>query len=467
MASCTEYYASSRPVAGFRKTMSATAAVRPATPPPVEHQTTVGNYFVSNYPPFSFWKPEHVAEARAALARPAQPGVPLGVYLHIPFCRKRCHFCYFRVYTDKDSTAIKAYLDLALRELQQYATMPFISGRKPQFVYFGGGTPSYLSEAQLRQLTDQMKALLPWDAAEEVTFECEPGTLSDHKLKTIRELGVTRLSLGVENFSDHVLEINGRAHRSPEIRRAYHFARELDFPQINIDLIAGMVEETEENWRDCVRQTLQLEPDSVTIYQMEVPYNTQIYQEMKAQGKLAAPVADWDTKRRWVDYAFGEMERAGYTVASAYTAVKDPARTRFVYRDSLWRGADLIGLGVASFSHVNGTHFQNQHDFEPYLAELRLGRLPIYRALTPTEQERLIRELVLQFKLGRVSRHYFATKLGADLTTVFAEPIRRLREQGFLAIDGDWLRFSREGLLQVDRLVHEFFLPEHRHARYA
>jgi oxygen-independent coproporphyrinogen III oxidase len=443
------------------------APPQPTPTIPVEKQTTVGNYFVSNYPPFSFWKPDHLGDVQAALARPPAPGTPLGIYLHIPFCRKRCHFCYFRVYTDKDSTAIKAYLDLAIRELELYARQPFIGGRKPQFIYFGGGTPSFLSEAQLQHLTAQMKALLPWDEAEEVTFECEPGTLTDHKLKTIRELGVTRLSLGVENFDDHILEINGRAHRSKEIRRAYSFARELDFPQINIDLIAGMVEETENNWRECVRQTIELSPDSVTIYQMEVPYNTKIYQEMKADGRLVAPVADWETKRLWVKYAFAELEKAGYTVASGYTAVKNPDRTHFVYRDSLWRGADLLGLGVASFSHVGGTHFQNQHDFEPYLAMLRDGRLPIYRALTPTSEERLIRELVLQFKLGRLSQAYFQRKFGVDLLTRFAGPLATLQSSGALLVDGDWLRLTRDGLLQVDQLVHEFFLPEHRTARYA
>ena len=434
---------------------------------PAAEETTVGNYFVSNYPPFSFWKPERVVEAQAALAREPAPGNPLGLYLHIPFCRKRCHFCYFRVYTDKDATAIKAYLDLALRELQLYTAQPFIGGRKPQFVYFGGGTPSFLSEPQLRHLTGEMKALLPWDEAEEVTFECEPGTLSDHKLKTIREVGVTRLSLGVENFNDHILDINGRAHRSKEIHRAYQFARELEFPQINIDLIAGMVEETEENWRDCVRRTIELSPDSVTIYQMEVPYNTDIYREMKAQGKLVAPVADWQTKREWVHYAFAELERAGYTVASGYTAVKNPERTHFVYRDSLWRGADLIGLGVASFSHIGGTHFQNQHDFEPYLAMLRQGQLPIYRALTPTPEERLIRELALQFKLGRISRAYFQRKFDVDVLARFADALGRLQSCGAVVVEGDWLRLTRAGLLQVDRLVHEFFLPEHRAARYA
>ena len=269
-----------------------------------------------------------VGDFFGALQRSPQPETPLGIYVHIPFCRKRCHFCYFRVYTDKDSAAIKGYIDAALKELALYARQPMVGGRKPSFVYFGGGTPSYLSANQLQQLTDGMKALLPWDEVEEVTFECEPGTLTDHKLKAIRDLGVTRLSLGVENFDDHILEINGRAHQSKEIWRAYGCARELGFPQINIDLIAGWSRRPEENWRDCIRKTIEMAPDSVTIYQMEIPYNTTIYKQMKAEGRLVAPVADWEQKRDWVDDAFAELEKVGYTVASAYTAVKDKAKTR-------------------------------------------------------------------------------------------------------------------------------------------
>ena len=312
-----------------------------------------------------------------------------------------------------------------------------------------------------------MKALLPWDEVEEVTFECEPGTLTDHKLRAIRDLGVTRLSLGVENFSDHILEINGRAHRSKEIWRAYGYAHELGFPQINIDLIAGMVEETEENWRDCIRKVIDLSPDSVTIYQMEIPYNTIIYQEMKAEGRLVAPVADWEQKRDWVNEAFAELEKVGYTIASAYTAVKDKAKTRFVYRDKLWAGADLLALGVASFGHIGGTHYQNHHDFDPYVDAINAGKLPVYRALTPTDDERLIREFVLQLKLGSVRREYFVRKFRVDPRERFAEPLQRLRDWGFAEVDGDQIKINREGLLQVDRLLHEFFLPEHRNARYA
>ncbi len=447
-------------------TVSPPPAQRTAAPP-MQRETTAGNYFVSNYPPFAFWRPDAVPEFEAALERPPAPGNPLGVYTHIPFCRKRCHFCYFKVYTDKDSEQIRGYLDALLREMSLYASRPFVGGRKPKFVYFGGGTPSYLSESQLRTLVGGMKALLPWDEVQEVTFECEPGTLTDHKLRTIRELGVTRLSLGIEHFDDHILEINGRAHRSREIQRAYQFAREVGFPQINVDLIAGMVEETEEKWRMAVEKTLELEPDSVTIYQMEVPYNTTIYQRMKSEGRLTAPVADWETKRRWVDYAFSQLEKAGYTVASAYTAVRDKSRTRFVYRDELWAGADLLSIGVASFGHINGTHYQNVHDFEPYVQAVNAGKFPVYRALTPKPDERYLREFILQLKLGSVSADYFARKFGEDPRTRFAEPLARLKEWGFLENGGDRIGINREGLLQVDRLLHEFFKPEHRTGRYA
>ncbi|MEI6465044.1 MAG: coproporphyrinogen-III oxidase family protein [Verrucomicrobiota bacterium] len=432
-----------------------------------KNETTAGNYFVSNYPPFSFWTPERVPEALDALEHPPSPGTGLGLYLHIPFCRKRCHFCYFKVLTDVNSEQVARYVDAAITELKTYVTKPFLGGRKPDFVYFGGGTPSYLSAKQFTDLTDRMKALLPWDQAQEVAFECEPGTVTEQKLQAIRATGVTRLSLGVENFDDHILEINGRAHKSKEIERAFGWARAIGFPQINIDLIAGMVEETEENWLRCIEKTIALAADSVTIYQMEVPYNTGIYKQMKAEGKLVAPVADWETKRRWVKYAFGELEKAGYTLSSAYTAVKDPVRTKFVYRDNLWTGSDLLSLGVASFSHIGGTHFQNEHDFTAYLGKVATGALPIYRALTPTAEERLIRELVLQLKLGHINRAYFQKKFGVDIRTHFAEQLQSLEQEGLAAFEGDTLRLTRDALLQADRLLYRFFLPAHANARYA
>lgn len=430
-------------------------------------ETTVGSYFVSNYPPYSFWSPSRAHEAHAALDRPAAPGTPLGVYLHIPFCRKRCTFCYFKVYTDKNSSEIESYLDAAVDELKLYAAKPFIADRKPKFIYFGGGTPSYISSSQLTNLVTGMKQYLPWDQAEEVAFECEPGTLTEAKLHAIKDMGATRLSLGVENFDEQILRTNGRAHGAKEIGRSYDYARSIGFPQINIDLIAGMVGETDANWRDNIRQLIDLGPEMVTIYQMEIPPNTVIFKEMQASGQSVAPVAGWKTKREWVRYAFAELEKAGYTVTSTTTAVKDPAKNLFLYREYLWRGADMIGLGVASFSHVGGTHFQNDSEFESYIAKLRDGRLPIHRALTPNNEERMIREFILQMKFGQVQPKYFRDKFGMDVRERFAATLENFKDQGLLTMNEKEIRLSREGLLRVDELIHDFFLPQHREVAFA
>ena len=439
--------------------------VEPKTSESADEATRAGNYFVSNYPPYSCWNAEHVNRAHAVLRRPPATRSPLGIYIHIPFCRKRCHFCYYKVYTDKNADEVDGYLDSAIQELSIHAAKPFIDGRKPTFVYFGGGTPSFISSSQLSKLVTAMQQLLPWDQAEEVAFECEPGTITEGKLRVIKELGVTRISLGIENFDDEILKSNGRAHTSKEILPTYELARSIGFSRINIDLISGMVGESTENWRECVRKTIALDPDSVTIYQMEIPYNTTIFKEMKVYGQTVAPVASWAAKREWVKYAFAELEKAGYTVGSAYTAVKDPLKTKFLYRDLLWAGADMIGLGVASFSHVQGTHFQNHHEFESYRESLSRGKLPIFRALTPTHEERMIREWVLQLKLGRVYKSYFQDKFGVDVHQRFASPLRKLQAEGWLAIEPDGVRLHRDGLLQVDRLLPEFFRPEHRVAR--
>ncbi len=233
-----------------------------------QEKTGLGNYFGANYPPFSAWKPAHLPDAFAALDAAPRPDTPLGLYLHIPFCRKRCKFCYFRVYTDKNARDVEVYLDVLTKELELYRAKPAIAGRPLHFVYFGGGTPSYLSATQLGSMFERVQALFPWHDAAEVTFECEPGTLQQHKLEALKNAGVTRLSLGIENFSDKILESNGRAHLSAEIFRAYQWARDLHFAQINIDLIAGMLEGTEALWQRDIAQTLALRPDSVTIYQM-------------------------------------------------------------------------------------------------------------------------------------------------------------------------------------------------------
>ena len=433
------------------------------TSPSSDEATEVGSYFISNYPPFSFWKSDHVPEALELLGGAADKGAPLGLYLHIPFCRKRCKFCYFRVYTDKNSKEIERYVSALGREIELYQEFPGVGGRPFKFVYFGGGTPSYLSAAQLRGLVDRLRNSIGWDDADEVTFECEPGTLNQGKLEAIKEIGVTRLSLGVENFNDDILEENGRAHRSPECFETYGWARELDFDQINLDLISGMVGETEDNWKDCVRRALELQPDCLTVYQMELPFNT-IYSREGLGGTGA--VANWETKREWVEHAFGEFIAAGYHQSSAYTVVRDPG-TRFVYRDALWEGADMLGTGVASFGHFQGCHMQNVDGIEEYNTILEAGKLPLGRALPVTRRQLMIREFILQLKRGSVEAAYFQEKFGLDVRDEFKAQLDRHQGAGYIKVGEDGrISLTPQGFLLADSLLEPFFEEEHRDARY-
>jgi len=428
--------------------------------------TEVGNYFVSNYPPFSQWRPELVSDALNALDQPPKISEPLGLYIHVPFCRKRCLFCYFKVYTDKNASEIEVYLDALIKENELYSRTAAFQGRQLRFAYFGGGTPSYISDKQLRYLVDGLNRHVTWENAEEVTFECEPGTLQKTKLETLKQIGVTRLSLGVEHFDDKVLEANGRAHLSPEVYRAYDWARGVGFPQINIDLIAGMMGETEEKWRDTIRRSIELDPDSVTIYQMELPYNTVISQQMLKQG-IASPVADWETKRRWLDYAFNEFLQHGYEIASTYTVVKKNKPCRFIYTDALWHGGDMIGIGVSSFSHFGGVNFQNAHNFEEYIRLVNNEQLPLLRAVSLTPHQLLIREMILQLKTGKLNTAYFRRKFGVEVWDEFSSIYNELRDKALLDRSEDSIQLTRRGLLEVDRFLLEFFEPELRTVRYA
>jgi oxygen-independent coproporphyrinogen III oxidase len=374
-------------------------------------KTEIGNYFISNYPPFSCWKPELADTARQAMRQPPAD-VPLGLYLHIPFCRKRCKFCYFKVFTDKRAGEIEQYMAALAREIELVSRLEVMGDRPFRFVYFGGGTPSFLSVRQLNSLVDRLRANIDWSQAEEVTFECEPGTLAEPKVRALKQLGVTRLSLGVENFDDKVLEENGRAHLSAEVYRCWDWIRAAEFPNVNIDLIAGMVGETWDNWIDNVRRTIELSPDSVTIYQLELPFNT-VYSRDIRGNQVELPVADWPTKRAWVNHAFDELLGAGFHVSSAYTLVKDPTQVNFSYRDNLWRGADMLATGIASFGHVSGVHYQNLPEWPRYVETLlERHTLPIGRALHPTAHQLLIRELILQLKRGFLDAEYFRRKFG-------------------------------------------------------
>lgn len=419
-------------------------------------EPTAGNYFVSAYPPFARWSPERAGDFRRALRdAPPDPAPPLGLYVHIPFCVRRCDYCYYRSYADRPGE-IDGYLDAVTRELGLYREQAALADRPLRFAYFGGGTPSLLSTSRLGRLLDGLQQQVSWDGIEEATFECAPLSVTPTKLALLRDAGITRISMGVQQLDDRVLRNNGRVHAVRDVLRAYAEIRRTGFATVNLDLIVGLVGETDDSFARSLEQTIELAPDAVTLYQLEIPYNTPLYRRVR-YGTLPEEPADWPTKRDRLAWAFSRLEEAGYVVRSAYAAVRDPERHPFAYQDEQYRGADLLGIGLASFSYLAGVHHQNRTELEDYRACLDRGELPLGRAYVLDADERLTREFVLQLKLGAVDRERLRERYDVDVAERFAGPLEGFARAGWLTVEPDRVRLTREGLLRVDRMLPAFY----------
>ncbi|MDB6058248.1 MAG: Coproporphyrinogen dehydrogenase, partial [Verrucomicrobiales bacterium] len=378
--------------------------------------------------------------------------------------------CHYLSYAGQTSGTINSYQETLVGEMARYSQRVAINSRPVRFVYFGGGTPSLLTPEQVRFLFSGLQSCQPWTDVEEVTFECAPRSVRPELLKTLKQSGVTRLSMGVQSFSDGLLKLNGRIHETNDVFRAYDLIRKAKFKWVNIDLMVGLMGEMPAQWCEAVHQAIQLQPDSVTVYQTEIPHNTKIYRDMEA-GAAAAPLTTWNVKRTRLYYAFRELERAGYTIVNGYMAVKNPKKHQFVYADHVWHGGDMIGLGVASFGYINGFHYQNKVTLEDYVLTLGRQQLPIKRSYFLSDVDRIVREFVLQLKFGVLSTRYFDEKFNADVLEMFSEPLAKLKKRGFLVITenelGPVVQLTRAGLLCVDRWLPEFYQAEFKDVRYA
>lgn len=421
----------------------------------------LGSYFVSAYPPFSCWTAGALTGFEDRLTVPSG-GEPLGLYVHVPFCVERCDYCYYLCYDDRFAETDR-YVNALIAETARYAALPAVRDRPIDFVYFGGGTPSTLTAGQLSRLLGGLTESLPWTEVREVTFECSPKTVTREKLEALREGGVTRLSIGAQQLDDRVLELNGRVHLTADFESAWSEAREVGFDVINVDLIAGLVGESDDTFFPSLERLLEMEPDSVTIYLLEVPHNTALSRAARSPGASVAGPAlpSWAEKRGRLERAFARLEEVGFVIRSAYCAVRDPESHAFRYQDEQYRGADVLGLGVSSFSYLDGWHQQNAADLQAYLALVEAERLPLARAYHLEDEERSVREFVLQLKLGGVDLDGFLGKFGPDACDRFSEPLEELEKLGWLIRTPKEIRLTRQGLLRVDRLLEGFYLPRH------
>jgi oxygen-independent coproporphyrinogen-3 oxidase len=408
--------------------------------------------FIASYPPFETLQPEHI---NAAFDQRR-----FGIYVHLPYCRKRCTFCFYKVYTNRNAKPMDRYLDAVLKEIDMYGARPELRGRKVDTVYFGGGTPTTLNENQLRELADRLKANFDIGADVEWTSESEPGTLSEEKVATLREIGVTRLSMGVQTMDDELLHKNGRSHSSEWVYKAVGWARDNGFPVINLDLMSGVIDETPETWDRSLQAFIDLDIEHISIYRMEIYKNTLLYAAGYTGPGVGGIPTDEEELALWYQ-AVAKLEGGGYIQTTGHSFVRDWKHDH-VQRTDIWGGAgDLLGMGVSSYSYLNDTVFQNTSDWGTYVGKVMAGETPVGRGLRLNSRQQMAREVVLGLKTLRFDRQAFHTRHGFDVLDLYAPQVESLVRDELLEVSDDALTITRKARPFVDIVCSVFYLSEH------
>lgn len=401
--------------------------------------------FVSNYPHFRYWK-KHAAEEMLA-------GDPLNIYIHVPFCAQKCAYCYYKTEIYKNPAELEAYVDGVCEEIR-LANAHFHFGKRPvHSIYIGGGTPSLLKEELLekivRTLGENFDIRNP-----EFNMEMEPRTITEKKIKSYRDLGVTRISIGVQSFCDEIIELSGRKHSGEKAVKAIETVKGVSEDiVVNIDLLSGLAGETDETWLKTVDTAIGTGVQNITVYRMEVYLNTEFFNKSVRKKQIDLPSEEQEL--RFMELAMERFEGAGYLPWSFFTVTRN-GEFHHRYASNIWKGEDCFAFGASGFGQVGNYNYQNASTLDLYLSSVKEGRLPVIRAHRITSKDMMVKDILLGMKLASFDRGRFAAKHGFDFCEVLPETVDELRSGGFICLDENFVYLDRKGLLYGDYVGKRF-----------
>jgi oxygen-independent coproporphyrinogen-3 oxidase len=408
---------------------------------------------------------------------PADPALPLGLYIHVPFCERKCPYCDFNTYAGLQARFAQT-VDALCRELEEWAAP--LTGRPITSIFIGGGTPTVLAAEELTRLfhTVQRHYALAPDC--EITCEANPGTVDRPKFQLLRDLGVNRLSLGVQSFQPDELAFLGRIHDVEDVYRAFAAARAAGFANINLDFIFGLPHQPPAAWADTLAQALALGPDHLSLYSLIVEPNTPL-QHWVESGQVEAP--DDDAAGALYEMALEQLAAAGYVhyEVSNWARTTTPRRgdrdgpddasdnPTFACRHNLlyWRNQEYVGVGPGAHSHMRvlgpdearlSRRWSNRKPVPGYSQRMLQGASVIDFGEDLTPRVSMGESMLLGLRLVRegVAFARFQAQHGADLRAVFAEELARLEGWGLLTQDGERVRLSRRGLMVGNQVFASF-----------
>ncbi len=389
------------------------------------------------------------------------------LYLHIPFCHRRCSYCDFNTYANMEHR-IEAYVDALCHELAMLRdhlpplpVSPKAAALRPT-IFFGGGTPSMLSAAQIERILQAADTIIPLNTAE-ISLEANPGTvLGRDYLRDVRSLGVNRLSMGVQSLHDPTLRMLGRIHTAAEARASFEDARTVGFDSINLDFIFGLPGQDLAQWRATLNEIIAWDVDHIALYSLILEENTPLYAQVTA-GRLRVP--DDDLTGAMYELAIEMLAKAGYRHYEISNWVRPvgtdrpdaPPALACQHNLAYWLNSDYLAAGAGAHGHVFPQRYANLRSIDSYIAAVQAGRRPIAETIQLTTDDLAAETMFMGLRLDiGVGFAHFAARVGRSLCEMYGSTLDQLSAQGLIECDEQRVRLTPRGRMLGNQVFAHF-----------
>jgi oxygen-independent coproporphyrinogen-3 oxidase len=373
-----------------------------------------------------------------------------GIYIHIPFCKSRCSYCDFATGIYQQELADR-YVDALVRDIK--TTRHCNPSADVDTIYFGGGTPSMLSPAQIDRLLQAVNECFNLTPTAEITMEINPGSVTEIGLRAFRNAGINRASFGAQTFNDNELARLGRAHTAADTVQTFDALRTAGFDNISFDLIAGLPGQGMSTWEANVEQALALEPEHLSFYLLEVHAGTPLAQHIE---RGIQPKPDEDLAGEMYALMLERAAQAGYEHYEISNLSRRGLESR--HNTKYWTGAPYFGFGCSSHSYDGLNHrWSNERDVAKYVSLIESGESPVVEQADLSLDELRAEAVFLGMRLmkGLNTREY-QQLFGVDIREEHREDFSRFQEAGLIEFDGDLVRLTRAGALMSNEVFARF-----------
>lgn len=362
--------------------------------------------------------------------------MPAGVYLHIPFCRSRCSYCDFATDVYRDSDAVERYVDAICREIGKYEAENW---KEADTIYFGGGTPSLLSAKQVEKILTVVSDRFDVTPDVEITMEMNPATVSAETLREYRGLGVNRASFGVQTFDDRALRLLARGHDADDARNTFKLLREAGFDNISFDLIAGLPNQTLENWQRNLDEALQMDPEHLSLYLLEIHEATPLAEQIRSKRQ---PMPDEDIAAEMYEVML-ERIAAGYSQYEISNFSKPGFWSK--HNNKYWRLDPVFGFGVSAHSFDGVERYANERDTAKYVSRIESET----SAEIMREKIDAVSEFIfLGLRLNRgINLSEFRERFGIDIGDRYRDEIAQLIKDNLIERSAETIKLTKKGML--------------------